>query len=297
MALPTTGPLGLQAIQTEFGGVNPIGLNEYYAGGGLVPAGTSGTNGAVPSSGAISIQSFYGSQMIYASGGTVTASGGYTIHTFNTSGTFTINGSGKTIEVLIVAGGSGGNPNSGLDSWQGGGGAGGLLTRSSVITQGAYGVVIGAAGTRANGGNSTFDGMTAFGGGSSRSYTSGVGGSGGCGGGSGTPNSYEGSPGSASVQTSNGGGVGRGFGGGAGAAINNTGAWGGGGGGCGGAGGNASDYTNGTGGPAYLSSISGTSVGYARGGDNSSQAAPRANLGDGGFNTGSGGVVIIRYLT
>jgi hypothetical protein len=60
MALPTSGPLSLTDIQTEFGGTNPISLNEYYAGGGLVPSGTTGTNGAVPSSGAISINSFYG---------------------------------------------------------------------------------------------------------------------------------------------------------------------------------------------------------------------------------------------
>jgi hypothetical protein len=62
MALPTSGPLTLANIQTEFGGTNPISLSEYYAGGGLVPAGTSGTYGAVPSSGTISIQNFYGTQ-------------------------------------------------------------------------------------------------------------------------------------------------------------------------------------------------------------------------------------------
>jgi hypothetical protein len=60
MALPSSGPLTLANIQTEFGGSNPISLNEYYAGGGLVPAGTSGTYGAVPSSGTISIRNFYG---------------------------------------------------------------------------------------------------------------------------------------------------------------------------------------------------------------------------------------------
>jgi len=60
MALPASGPLALTDIQTEFGGANPIGMNEYYAGGGLVPAGTSGTYGAVPSSGALSVQNFYG---------------------------------------------------------------------------------------------------------------------------------------------------------------------------------------------------------------------------------------------
>ena len=60
MALPTSGPLALTDIQTEFGGSNPISLNEYYAGGSYVPAGTSGTNGAVPSLGEISIANFYG---------------------------------------------------------------------------------------------------------------------------------------------------------------------------------------------------------------------------------------------
>jgi len=60
MAIPSSGPLSFTTIQTEFGGSNPIGLNEYYAGGGLVPAGTTGTYGAVPSSGALSVQNFYG---------------------------------------------------------------------------------------------------------------------------------------------------------------------------------------------------------------------------------------------
>lgn len=64
MAIPSSGPLSMTTIQTEFGGSNPIGLNEYYAGGGLVPAGTSGTYGAVPSSGAIGIQSFYGTSNV-----------------------------------------------------------------------------------------------------------------------------------------------------------------------------------------------------------------------------------------
>jgi len=64
MALPTSGPLSLTDIQTEFGGSNPISLSEYYAGGGLVPPGTTGTYGAVPSSGQISIQNFYGTSNI-----------------------------------------------------------------------------------------------------------------------------------------------------------------------------------------------------------------------------------------
>jgi hypothetical protein len=66
MPIPSSGPLSLTDIQTEFGGTNPIGLSEYYAGGGLVPAGTTGTYGAVPSSGTISIQNFYGTANLYA---------------------------------------------------------------------------------------------------------------------------------------------------------------------------------------------------------------------------------------
>lgn len=64
MALPSSGPLTLANIQTEFGGSNPISLSEYYAGGAYVPAGTSGTYGAVPSSGTISIRNFYGTSNI-----------------------------------------------------------------------------------------------------------------------------------------------------------------------------------------------------------------------------------------
>jgi hypothetical protein len=60
MALPSSGPLSINDIAGEFGGSTPHAMSEYYAGGGLVPAGTSGTYGAVPSSGALSIQNFYG---------------------------------------------------------------------------------------------------------------------------------------------------------------------------------------------------------------------------------------------
>lgn len=88
MALPGPGvPLSLSDIQTEFGGANPIGLNEYYAGGAYVPAGTTGTYGAVPSSGTISIQNFYGTTNVtifisnqnisYVSGGLSSATAGY----------------------------------------------------------------------------------------------------------------------------------------------------------------------------------------------------------------------------
>ena len=41
-----------------------------------------------------------------ATGGTITESGGYTIHTFTSSGTFTPNSTGS-VDYLIVAGGGG----------------------------------------------------------------------------------------------------------------------------------------------------------------------------------------------
>ena len=63
MALPASGALSLDDIQTEFGGSNPIGIDEYYAGGAFVPPGTSGTNGPVPSSGTISINNFFGTSL------------------------------------------------------------------------------------------------------------------------------------------------------------------------------------------------------------------------------------------
>jgi len=64
MTLPASGPLTFTDIQTEFGGTNPIALNEYYAGGTYVPAATSGTYGPVPSSGQISVQNFYGTSAV-----------------------------------------------------------------------------------------------------------------------------------------------------------------------------------------------------------------------------------------
>jgi hypothetical protein len=89
MTLPTSGALSLQDIANEFGGGHPIALSNYYAGGPHVPSGTSGTYGPVPSSGAISIQNFYGTRALGpfvagSSGGSSSgASGGGAGHTIN----------------------------------------------------------------------------------------------------------------------------------------------------------------------------------------------------------------------
>jgi hypothetical protein len=62
MALPSSGPLSLSDIKGEFGGPGSPSLGDYYAGGSYVPSGTSGTYGAVPTGGTISIANFYGTQ-------------------------------------------------------------------------------------------------------------------------------------------------------------------------------------------------------------------------------------------
>jgi hypothetical protein len=59
MALPSTGPIAWGAIQSEFGGNNPIGLTEYYRGGNYVGTGDTGVT-AIATSGAISADSFHG---------------------------------------------------------------------------------------------------------------------------------------------------------------------------------------------------------------------------------------------
>ena len=44
MAISSSGAVSFANIQTEYGGSNPISLNEYYSGGSLVKANTSSTN-------------------------------------------------------------------------------------------------------------------------------------------------------------------------------------------------------------------------------------------------------------
>ncbi len=67
MALPASGTISLNSLQTEFGGSNPISINEYYRGGTLVnPAGTNTTvNNSIPTSGAITLSNFYGGRAFY----------------------------------------------------------------------------------------------------------------------------------------------------------------------------------------------------------------------------------------
>lgn len=56
--LPTSGTLSWNDIQNSFGGSNPIGINEYYRDGGIVPF--SSLNSGIPTSGTINATNFYG---------------------------------------------------------------------------------------------------------------------------------------------------------------------------------------------------------------------------------------------
>jgi len=229
-------------------------------------------------------------------GCTETTSGGNTIVTFTSSGTFTPTGSG-TVEYLVIAGGGGGGD---IDSnYGGGGGAGGMRTASGfAVTAQTYTITVGAGGAGSttngvdgtNGNNSIFSTITSTGGGGGGwgSGVSGavgkVGGSGGGGGG-----------------VSKAGGAGTSGQGNAGGASNVSG-WAGGGGGAGSVGGDASQY-NGDKGAGLANSITGASVTYAEGGtttvlNGATGTTPRANRGDGGgINgvTGGTGIVILSF--
>jgi hypothetical protein len=124
----------------------------------------------------------------YATGGTITQSGGRTFHTFTSDGTFTLLVAVGTVEVMAVGAGGGGGGLSG-----GGGGGGNMVVVTGALGTGAYTVTVGtggAGGTASVGGSAgnqsrfTATGINiralGGGGGSSQGF---VAGNGGCGGG------------------------------------------------------------------------------------------------------------------
>ena len=250
-----------------------------------------------------------------ATGGSITTSGPWTIHTFTSNATFNP-GCGRTVEYLIVAGGGGGSDG---NAGGGGGGAGGFVEGSILISPGNYSIAVGAGGLGStvqdgvgqNGSNSSFNNIIALGGGRGGGYVSPNGANGGSGGGGGGPQGP--GQGGSSTQTSPQGGNGYGF---SGAGYNGDG---GGGGGAGGA------ATNRNGGPGRASTITGSSVAYAGGGGgakwqgsvglggagggvnganypgNGQNGQPNTGGGGGGSSdgpiggNGGSGIVIIRY--
>lgn len=218
---------------------------------------------------------------ITATGGTVSNISGYRVHTFTSSGSFTVTGGAGTVEYLVIAGGGGGGAS---QDGTGGGGAGGFRTGTGyAVTSGTtYTVTVGAGGgSGANGTNSVFDTITSTGGGGGGGqYTGTAGKSGGSGGGtSGGGGAGLGNiPATSPSQGNNGSGVSGGA----------PGYGGGGGGGAGSVGGNAQpNGTGGAGGSGAASSISGSSVTYAGGGGGGSRSTGGA-AGSGGGGAGGG---------
>ena len=149
------------------------GLNVTGGGGGGGEYGSG--NGANGGSGVVVIRYQIGTatNSAQATGGVISYYGGKTIHTFRNSGTFANTGSISGVQYVILGGGGGGNSSIG-----GGGGAGSILYNDPSTTiplaSGTYPVVIGAGGGAADpsgyvrGGNSTWNGFTAGGGGCGR---------------------------------------------------------------------------------------------------------------------------------
>jgi len=227
---------------------------------------------------------------IDATGGTITFSGSYKIHTFTTVGTtnFVVRAvnDGVSVQLLVVGGGGGGGVNC-----AGGGGAGGaIFVTSQTVKSGSYSIVVGAGGSGginpfapiygafgSNGGDSTGLGYTGIGGGgggycpqSSSNVVNGL--AGGCGGGGAAfDRGAGGGTGGTSLQAG-------GFTGGTGASSGYTG--GGGGGGMGSVGSNGSGNIAGSGGNGATYTIGGTAYTLAGGGGGGSA---------GGSTTSSGG--------
>ncbi|MFH1226379.1 MAG: DUF2341 domain-containing protein [Planctomycetota bacterium] len=227
---------------------------------------------------------------ITATGGTITYSGGYKIHTFTSSGTFNVTGGGN-VEVLVVAGGgSGGNHNT--TNGNGGGGGGGVMSNAAFsVISGTMTVTVGNGGAAIpnstigignNGANSVFGSLTAIGGGGgggSGVSPGGPGQNGGSGGGAAQPNGGGGTGGT-STQT---GGYGN-------AGGNDAVSWtGGGGGGAGSAGvAGSSSAPGGNGGTGFACSISGSLQYYAGGGGGGGNTSDRAGDGFDGGGRGCG---------
>ena len=260
-------------------------------GGGGFSTNISGAGGS-----GVVIISYLGAQQF--GGGVVTSSGGYTIHTFNTSGTLSPLSS-LSASYLVVAGGGGAGGSGG------GGGAGGYRTSAgtsgggasaestlTIDTNSIYLVTVGAGGapgattgvSGTNGTDSTFLNITSIGGGYGSGNTAPTAAIGGTGGSGGASHRSAANGGVAGAGTAN-----QGFAGGLGGDGVSVYTSGGGGGGAGAVGATTNNTTGAAGGNGVASSITGTSVtraGGGGGGTNSSGALGGSG-GSGGGGKGS----------
>ena len=238
-------------------------------------------------------------------GGTVTTSGNFKIHTFNSSSNFVVSGAGvspyNAVRYLVVGGGGGGgtsqSSNEGNHTSGGGGGAGGMRynnTEDFTITAQTYAITVGGGGSGASGSNtranngasSTFSNITSAGGGyGGDSHNTQNGAPGGSGGGAGCdfdspPTVGSGGSGnspSTSPSQGNPGGAGR---------QEQQSAGGGGAGQSGQPGDNTNNGPGGDGGNGLANDITGSSVTYAGGGGGGTYNNDASNQGNGG---GGGG--------
>ena len=225
-----------------------------------------------------------------ATGGTITYGVEHTYHVFTAGGTFTPS-EALTADVLVVAGGGAGGGDQG-----GGGGAGGVCfqTGRSLASGTGYTITVGSGGTAVgtttgnSGINSTFDTITALGGGGGGKGVVGV--NGGSGGGGG----YNGLAGGSATQGNSGGATGYGN---AGSAHDATWNLSGAGGGAGGAGNPpSSSTTSGSGGSGlntwqdWLYATGKGVSGYIAGGGGGGNYAPQTRFaGAGGAGGGGAG--------
>jgi hypothetical protein len=266
---------------------------------------------------------------VLATGGTITTSGDYKIHTFTGPGTFTVTCAGtpvgsNTVDYLVVAGGGGGAAVGQSSYARGGGGAGGYReskatgapwtasplaspTSLPVSVQG-YPITVGGGGrgggpnTAVNGSDSVFSTITSTGGGAGGNACGSSapgpanrgkpGGSGGGGAGASAPDNVGGSGNTPPTSPSQGNSGGTGTTGGP--------TSGGGGGGAGGVGSNGVCGTGGNGGVGTPTSISGSPTSYTGGGGGGGGTTGGTGSGGGGnggtsnansgtVNTGGGG--------
>ena len=159
MAIPSAGSaLSLSAIQTEFGGSNPIALSEYYAGGDNVPSGTSGDAGSIPSSGAIAVSQFYGSTNRVAIALTISSTTqSYNIYS-NRGGTYSAGNSDVTLTVQAIVGSTGASALDTGSQWTSGDTIK-IINNSQIVGKGNAG---GAGGARSGAGSAGTAGQAAI---------------------------------------------------------------------------------------------------------------------------------------
>lgn len=139
MTIKRSGIIGLADVQNEFGGSAPVDISEYYRNGAY----TTANNSAIPTSGPVSIDKFYGaSKYVPGTSGILTAS--TTLVLPSNSGTI-------AYYYCIGGGGGGGGGSSRISYGYGAGGGGGTGGNSygsfAVVPGDSLSITVGGAGT------------------------------------------------------------------------------------------------------------------------------------------------------